>query len=54
MLVGVVFDGGAGRVRLDRLNALFGVRLRLVSLAGSDDLAADRTMTLRVASTLPE
>jgi hypothetical protein len=35
----VVFDLGVGRVRLDRLNALFGTGLRLVSLAGSDDLA---------------
>jgi uncharacterized membrane protein YeaQ/YmgE (transglycosylase-associated protein family) len=35
----VVLDLGAGRVRLDRLNALLGVGLRLVSLTGSDDLA---------------
>jgi hypothetical protein len=35
----VVFDLGAGRVRLDRLDALLGVRLCLVTLAGSDNLA---------------
>jgi hypothetical protein len=34
-----VLNLGAGRVRLDRLNALLGVRLRLVTLAGRDDLA---------------
>jgi hypothetical protein len=37
--VGVVFDLGAGRVRLDCLNALLGTCLRLVTLAGGDDLA---------------
>jgi hypothetical protein len=34
----VVFDLGVGRVRLDRLNAFLGTRLRLVTLAGGDDL----------------
>jgi hypothetical protein len=38
-LLAVVFDLGSGRVRLDRLNALLGACLRLVPLAGSDDLA---------------
>ena len=35
----MVFDLGVGRVRLDRLNAVLGTRLRLVSLAGGDDFA---------------
>jgi hypothetical protein len=35
----VVLDRGAGCVRLDRLNAFLGIGLRLVTLAGSDDLA---------------
>jgi hypothetical protein len=35
----VVFDLRAGRVHLDRLDALLGIGLRLVTLAGSDDLA---------------
>jgi hypothetical protein len=35
--VGVVFDLGVGRVRLDRLNALLSACLRLV-LASGDDL----------------
>lgn len=35
----MVFDLGVGRVCLDRLNALLGACLRLVTLAGSDDLA---------------
>ena len=35
----MVFDLGAGRVRLDRLNAFLGTCLRLVPLAGGDDLA---------------
>jgi hypothetical protein len=35
----MVFDRGTGRVCLDRLDALLGIRLRLVSLAGSDNLA---------------
>jgi hypothetical protein len=39
MPAGVVLHRGAGRVRLDRLNALLGIGLRLVTLAGGDDLA---------------
>jgi hypothetical protein len=35
----MVLDLGVGCVRLDCLNALLGARLRLVSLAGGDDLA---------------
>jgi hypothetical protein len=35
----VVFDLGVGCVSLDRVNALLGARLRLVPLAGGDDLA---------------
>ena len=35
----MVFDLGVGRVSLDRLDALLGVGLRLVSLTGSDNLA---------------
>jgi hypothetical protein len=38
-LAGLVFDRGAGCVRLDRLNAFLRVGLRLVPLAGGDDLA---------------
>jgi hypothetical protein len=39
MPAGVVLHRGAGCVRLDRLNALLGIGLRLVTLAGGDDLA---------------
>ena len=35
----MVFDLGVRWVRLDRLNALLSARLRLVTLAGGDDLA---------------
>lgn len=35
----MVFNLGAGCVRLDRLNAFLGTRLRLVTLACGDDLA---------------
>ena len=38
-LAGLVHHRGAGCVRLDCLNALLGISLRLVTLAGSNDLA---------------
>jgi hypothetical protein len=44
----VVFDRGAGCVRPDRLNALLGVGLHLVSLTGGDDL------TIRCLEVEPE
>jgi hypothetical protein len=41
-LLGEVDHRGAGCVRLHRLNALLGTRLRLISLTGSDDFAIGR------------
>ena len=35
----VIFDVGAGRMRLDGLDAFLGVGPGLVTLAGGDDLA---------------